>query len=124
VATYQEIATGATCYECFGPISTAQAYQIYLLAQAVANATGNTAMTPQEIATGASCFACQGIKTGDAAIIYLLSQLVSAGGGGSGGGTCADYGGGNPSFTPSSGCGFAIDTSTGQVFWYYSGAWH
>ena len=75
-------------------------------------------MTAEEISEAASPYA--GIQDKFSAIIYLLN----AGGGGSGGGvTCGDYGGAEPSFTPSS-CAVAVDTSNGQIWWYYNGAWN
>lgn len=36
----------------------------------------------------------------------------------------ANYSGGQPTFTPASGTGTAVDTSNGTVWHYYSGAWH
>ncbi len=72
------------------------------------------------------CFAC--LTPGELEIIelQLLCEILAASSGGLGGGgvVCGNYGGNQPTFTPSSGCGNAIDTSNGQVWWYYSGAWN
>lgn len=62
------------------------------------------------------------LSTGD---VYQKSNGVwVAIGGGGGGVTCGNYAGAEPSFTPSSACGNAIDTSNERIWWYYSGAWH
>jgi len=54
-----------------------------------------------------------------------IATLVLLCEGGSGGGvTCGDYSGGEPSFTPTSDCALAIDTSTGTLWQYYNSAWH
>lgn len=60
-----------------------------------------------------------------AVVLQLLCELVNGGGGGGGSGvTCGDYSGGEPDFTPATDCALAIDTSTGDLWRYYSGAWH
>lgn len=55
------------------------------------------------------------------AILLQLACNLSAGGAGI---RCGDYSGGQPTFTPSGTCGSAIDTSSGAIWYYYSGAWH
>lgn len=54
--------------------------------------------------------------------VGLLSQISTAIAGS--GVVCADYGGGTPTYVPATGCGVAVDTSTQQIWWYYSAAWH
>jgi len=56
-----------------------------------------------------------------AILLQLLCNIVEEGGGGV---RCGNYGGGEPDFTPASGCGVAIDTSNERIWWYYSAAWH
>lgn len=105
MATPAQTATGASS---FVGLNDKLACIIYLL---------NTSnMTAAQIATGASQFV--GLANKEAAIIYLLSQ------GGGGGVTAADYGGGAPSFTPLTDGAVAIDTSNGQIWWWFNGAWN
>lgn len=57
--------------------------------------------------------------------LKMATVASACAGGGSGGGlTCGNYAGGQPSFTPSTGCGIGLDTSNGRPWWYYSGSWH
>lgn len=80
-------------------------------------------MSPAELADAAKCY-CFDAVTQKKVEAYLLYQIVLTGGGGGGGATCGNYAGGEPDFTPATGCGVAIDTSDGRIWWYYSGAWH
>ena len=78
----------------------------------------------------ASCFNC--LSEGELAVIelQLLCEILSAGGTGTGSGGgiqgfSGNYGGGQPTSTPTSGnIGYAVDTSNGRQWVYYSGAWH
>ena len=56
-----------------------------------------------------------------AILLQLLCNISSSGG--AGGVVCGAYAG-QPTFTPASGCGVAIDTTTDIIYWYYSGSWH
>jgi hypothetical protein len=58
------------------------------------------------------------------ALLQLIAQNIGSGGGGGTGATFGNYGGGQPSFTPSSGTGLAVDTSTNNFWDYYGGSWH
>ncbi len=55
------------------------------------------------------------------AILLQLACNLASGGAGL---QCGDYAGGEPTFTPSGSCGTALDTSSGTIWYYYSGAWH
>lgn len=116
----------AQCLMCFGPTR----YQVRLmkLALLVQLVTKNFMATdPASLLAQANCFACFGANEYmlDLMELALLVQLVQGGGIVGGGGVqCGNYAGGQPNFTPSSGCGNAIDTSNGQIWWYYNGAWH
>lgn len=58
--------------------------------------------------------------------LALLAQIVVTIGNVPGGGsgiTCNNYGGNAPIFIPSSGCGFASDSSNGHLWQYLNGAW-
>lgn len=84
-----------------------------------------TATEIQAALTEAGCAGCYtNASMADLLKVGLLSQISAAAETGGGAVVCANYGGGNPTFTPASGCGVAVDTSTGQVFWYYNGAWN
>lgn len=54
----------------------------------------------------------------------IVDNIGSAGGGGGSGVTTGNYGGTTPSFTPSTGSGIAIDSSTGNLWAYYNGQWN
>jgi hypothetical protein len=57
--------------------------------------------------------------------IKILNATVAGGGGtGTNDVRSANYGGAQPSWTPTGTLGVAVDTSTNQVWWYYGGAWH
>ena len=78
-----------------------------------------------ELLENGKCFACLTPGQLDIIIAQLMCEIVVAGGGGGGGGvTCGDYAGGEPTFTPSTACAVAIDTSNGQIWWYYNGGWN
>ena len=57
------------------------------------------------------------------ALLQLIANNIGSAGGGSGV-TNGNYAGGTPTFTPSSGAGLAVDTSTGNLWAYYNGAWN
>lgn len=65
-----------------------------------------------------------GLSDRDIKIATLVLLCNGGGGGGGGGVSCGNYSGGQPTFTPSTSCAVAIDTSDGTIYWYYSGAWH
>ncbi len=70
----------------------------------------------------AKCYRCLGEAEWRMIELALLQQIVDGGGAGGGGGvTC---GAGAPVAAPASGCGTYIDTATGTLYLYYSGAWH
>jgi hypothetical protein len=79
----------------------------------------------QSLLKNAACFNCLSPGEWDIVELQLLCEILSAGGGSASNGiTCANYGGGTPSFVPASGCGMALDTSNNVVWYYYSGLWH
>jgi len=69
-------------------------------------------------------FACLSPGTRRMIRLQLLCEFLASGGGGGGGGVVCGAYGGQPTFTPATGCGVAIDTTDGTIYWYYSGAWH
>lgn len=114
------------CAACYGnSVATVKLMKLALLVQLV---TGNTMATdPASLLSQASCFACYGSNELSLELmeLALLQQLVISGGGGSSSGlNCANYGGGQPPFTPATACAQALDTSSGRVWYYYNGAWH
>jgi len=118
----------ANCYACYA----ASSFDLRLmrLALLVGIVNGNTSMAtdPKSLLASAQCFACYAanpymLELIEMGLLVQILQNGSAGGGG-GGVTCGNYAGGQPNFTPASGCGNAIDTSNGNIWWYYNGAWH
>ena len=71
----------------------------------------------------ASAAAADYAAMSDRELAEAILVAVQTGGGGSGGVPTGNYGGGAPSFTPSTSGGFAIDTSTGKLWFYFNGAW-
>ena len=57
-------------------------------------------------------------------LVKILNALNQGAGGGGTGATFGNYAGGQPTFTPASGIGLAVDTSNGTLWEYYNGAWH
>lgn len=80
---------------------------------------------PQSLFAWSKCFACHGASVAELMELALLDKIRAGleGGGVGGGVICGAYAG-QPTFTPASGCGVAIDTTTDIIYWYYSGAWH
>jgi hypothetical protein len=77
------------------------------------------------LVANASCYECQipqGMQM--AVLIYLMCQIANNGTGGGAGATFGNYGGAAPNFTPPSGTGVAIDTSTQNLWVYDNGGWH
>jgi len=117
MATPASLATASSCY-CFDAV-TSDKVTIFLLA----SIAGLTDMTPSELASASACY-CFDRATSEKVKAYLLDYIATNGTGGGGGVTCADYGGGEPSFTPTTSCAVAIDTSNERIWWFYSAAWH
>jgi hypothetical protein len=111
--------------------NTVQLLRIALL-QIIANTVASSMATdPQSLISAANVSGynaagmCSQSDLLELSLLQIIANNVSGGGGGGGGGvTTGNYGGSQPSFTPSSGAGVAIDTSNGRIWWYYSGAWH
>lgn len=53
-----------------------------------------------------------------------MATLASACAGGGGGSSAVSCGDGAPIAAPASGCGLYIDNLTGDLWKFYSGAWH
>lgn len=84
-----------------------------------------TATEIQAALTEAGCASCYtNASTADLLKVGLLNQISTSAAAAASGVVCADYGGGTPTYLPSTPCGVAIDTSTQQIWWYYLGAWH
>lgn len=111
---------------CYGEVSIGQLMKLVLLSNILTASNPMAATDPQSLFEYGKCFACYGLSAYDIMELALLDQIAQAGGGGGGSPSpviCGAYGG-QPTFTPSTGCGVAIDTSDGTIYWYYSGAWH
>lgn len=81
------------------------------------------ATDPQTLLDQASCYSCFATSqyTLELMELALLAQIVAAGGGGGGAVSC---GAADPVAAPSGTCGVYVNTTSGQIFWFYSGAWH
>jgi len=116
------LAYAAKCLACLSP-QIQGAIQIRLLCAFINGETMTCdAATLVEEATS-NMYSQLPIPMQSAIISYLLCSLVS-GAAGSIGTTFGNYAGVAPNFTPASGTGVAVDTSTGTVWYYYSGSWH
>jgi hypothetical protein len=78
----------------------------------------------QTLLKNAACFACLSPGEWEILELQLLCEIQNSSGGTGSGAVCGNYTGGQPNFTPASGCGIAIDSSNGTVWYYYSGSWH
>jgi len=85
----------------------------------------------QSLLNNAACFNCLSPGEQDILELQLLCEILNAGGTGGGGNTSGiqggqgNYGGGQPTFTPTgTNIGIAIDTSNSREWTYYNGAWH
>ncbi len=108
----------ANCDMCYLP----PGLEMYAILAALID-VGNGLPVPdaQTLASEANCLLCY-LTPG--MVPYAILQAIRgiSGGGGSGGGvTC---GAGAPVAAPSGTCGIYIDTGTGTLYEYYSGAWH
>ncbi len=120
--TPKTLLAGAECLEC--ALTHKQLLAALVYVQCTANSMN---CSPSSLLAGANCIMCLTEKQLIAALVYIQCTNNGGGGGGGGGGTgvtCGAYGSGQPSFTPSTSCGSAIDTDTGNLWFYYGGAWH
>ena len=115
----QTIVSEIPCDLCNAPPGLA----MYMVAAAMVDlANGNPVpMTTQELISESNCLLCL-VSPGMLPYLMITAlRQISSGGGGSGGVTC---GVGAPVAAPSGTCALYIDTSTGALYHYYSGAWH
>jgi hypothetical protein len=75
--------------------------------------------TPETLLEGAKCLLCMTEKQLIASLVYVLCQ---SGGGSSGGGVSC--GASDPVDTPTTTCAVYINTTTGRIWWYYTGQWN
>lgn len=117
----------ANSYKSYSNASTSQLLIISLLQQAVLALNPLADTTPQTLMLSVGSY--KSYSNADTAtlliigLLQLLVQNIGSGGGGSGT-TCGNYGGGQPNFTPASGCALAIDTSNRGLWAYTNGAWN
>ena len=76
----------------------------------------------------AKCLGCNSNASMAETLELAMLQRIYNNGGTGGGGTnndfrAANYGGAQPSYTPTGSLGIAVDTGTEQIWWYYNGAW-
>ena len=118
--------TSATCWLCYTQ-NQMWGMQMLLLCNAINGDTMDC--DPSTILSGATDAGYLKLSPlqQQGAITWLMCQLAANGGGGGGGATqvfAGNYGGGQPTVTPTTSAATAYDTSTGMTWAYYSGAWH
>lgn len=86
------------------------------------------ACDPSGLIAASKCFECLSMKQLLMVEVQLLCDILVTGGGGGGGGLqyvfSGNYGGGVPTDVPVASAAFAIDTSNGTIWSWYSGNWH
>jgi hypothetical protein len=125
-STPENLQQEAACWACSGATTQAQLYRLALLSR-IARLLAPVNTDTQSLMDHAKCVVCSGaLSQAEAMEIALLDMVYGliASGGIGGGVICGNYGGGNPTFVPASGCGVAIDTSNDRIWWYYNGTWN
>jgi hypothetical protein len=123
-ATASQLVAEATCLNNCVIKGIEKPIMIWLLCQ-IAGVTPNASALQAD----AACLACIIPGMRDPIIIYLLAQIAANGGTGGGGGgsaavTCGNYGGGAPTFTPTTPCALAVDTSGPRLWIFSNGVWN
>jgi hypothetical protein len=124
----QSLATYGQMYASQPGVQGANLLKLALLQQIAAIVAPTVQTDTQSLVSAANVagYSSAGFP-GMAALLELaLLQIIAnnVGGGSSSAATFGNYAGGQPTFTPSSGTGLAVDTSDGTMWEYYSGAWH
>ena len=121
----QSLLGASNCYLRYGAnTNMLLAMMVQLLAQLYQQEGGTMAVDAASLLSAANCYLCNANGPNDlmAMAVVLLSQLVNSGGGG---GVTAGYG--TPTATPATGAALYIQIDSappGQLWEYYSGAWH
>jgi len=121
----QSLLSTAACYDCY--LAQYNLLKLALLRQLVLNLNPMAATDPQSLLSQANCYSCYSAQWALLELALLSQAVTLLSSGGSGGAlspTCGNFGGGQPNFTPASGCANAVDTSNGRIWWFWSGAWH
>lgn len=79
---------------------------------------------PSELLAAGKCFACLTPAQMDAIELQLLCEILAVGGVVGGAPLAGDFGGAEPPFTPATEGVHSVDTSTGQIWWFWDGTWH
>ena len=116
----------SACFSCFGTGGEIQLMKLSLLAQILTALNPMADTSPQTLLDQAKCYQCYG-NSGMWQLmeLALLAQIVANGSPSAS--TSVTCGNGAPSTAPAGGCGFYIQQDSvppGQVWEYYSGAWH
>lgn len=72
----QDLANEAKCYECLGPVTTAQLYRLALERRSLLALNPAASTSAQDLLTYAQCYACMpGVSQADAVELALLDQI-------------------------------------------------
>jgi hypothetical protein len=74
-ANPQDLANEAQCYDCLGPVTTAQAYRLALERRTLLELNASAVTDAQTLITYATCYLCLGMSQADAVEMALLDQI-------------------------------------------------
>ncbi len=117
-----ELIVSARCWQCYGQTDDIYDRLEILLLCKIKEGVLVPECNPLDLIEEAFCLTCtMPIELRPAIKLALLCSIASGGVVAANGVTC---GAGVPVAAPASGCGLYIDTGTGTLYQYYSGAWH
>lgn len=125
---YKTLFSSSVEYLSTGNVSGLQALKLALLKQIALSVNPMAATDVQSLLSSSDVKGYSGASNSsvadllELALLNIIANNISGGGGG-GGVTAANYGGAQPSFTPATDGAVAIDTSTGQIWWWFNGVW-
>jgi hypothetical protein len=127
---YQSLYTQAVGYAGLSGVSSAQLLKLALLKQIAATVAPTVATDYQSLLSStnvpgyAAASPASLAQVLELALLQIIAQNVSGGAApGTSSVTYGNYSGGQPSFTPASGNGMAVDTSDGAIWVYVNGVW-
>jgi len=117
MATPNELLAASECFACQTP-GEWQLIELALLRNILLELDPMADTNPATLLAQANCFACYASSPALMQLLQvaLLNQIAGFG--------VVSCGSGAPTETPVGGCGVYVDTATGNLHKYYSGAWH
>lgn len=74
-SNYPELLASARCYECFGPLTTAQLLSLAIMRQYLLDANPDADTSPQSLIASIRCAMCLGMSFYDAIELAMMEQL-------------------------------------------------